>query len=154
MNAKLFGHLLMSTWNVDKYFWEEHNCNAWAKDRLNELVNAVAIDGWTFSDFNFSQIAAARSIRKNKEIRTFEVILDFKFKKGDMEGKISFPDVSEDAADSPEEWEYELSFTGDSAKKSAQEKKVIRQPADKDVIPVFRKLFADWADEFKAIPAE
>ena len=145
---------IMSTWNVGNYHWEEHNCNDWAKKRLNELVNAVSIEGWTFSDFNFSSITAARSIRKNREIRTFEIIFDFKFKKGDMEGKISFPDISEDAADSPDEWDAVLTFTGTSASKTAQEKKAVRGPADKEVIPVFRKLFADWAKEFKEIPSE
>ena len=144
----------MSTWNVGNYHWEEHNCNAWAKARLNELVNSVKIEGWEFSDFNFTSITAARSIRKNHEIRSFEIVVDFKFKRGEMEGKISFPDISEDAADSPEEWDYELTFTGSSAGKSAAEKKAVRGPADKEVIPVFRKLFADWAKEFKELPSE
>ena len=144
----------MSTWNVGNYHWEEHNCNAWAKARLNELVNAVKIDGWEFSDFNFSEITAARSIRKNKEIRSFEIVFDFKFKFGEMEGKISFPDISEDAADSPDEWEYELTFSGASANKTPAEKKAVRGPADKVVIPAFRKLFADWAEEFKSLPSE
>jgi activator of HSP90 ATPase len=144
----------MSTWNVGNYHWEEHNCNVWARARLTELVNAVAVDGWTFSDFDFPTITAARSIRKNKEFRTFEISLNYKFKFSEMEGKISFPDVSEDAADSPDEWEFELTFTGTSHDKSAAEKKVVRDAANKNVIPVFRGLFAQWAKEFKAIPAE
>ena len=143
----------MSTWNDNKYHWEEHNCNEWAKARLNELVNEVKIDGWTFSDFTFPAITTSRAIRKNREIRTYEIQLNFKFKKDDMEGKINFPDISEDAADCPDEWEYELTFTGTSAQKSAQEKKPVRTLADKEVAPVFRKLFAHWAKEFKELPA-
>jgi activator of HSP90 ATPase len=144
----------MSTWNVGNYHWEEHNCNVWAKARLNELVNAVVIDGWTFKDFDFPTITAARSIRKNREFRTFEISLTFKFTYSEIEGKIEFPDVSEDAADSPDEWDFTLTFIGSSASKTAAEKKVVREAADKNVIPVFRKLFAQWAKEFKELPAE
>jgi hypothetical protein len=71
-----------------------------------------------------------------------------------MEWTVSFPDVSEDTANSPEEWECELTFTGSIHNKSAAEKKVVRDAANKNVIPVFRNLFAQWAREFKAIPAE
>lgn len=144
----------MSTWNVGNYHWEEHNCNAWAKQRLTELVNAVAIDGWEFSDFDFKSITAARSIRKAREIRSYEIVLDFKFKFNEMEGKISFPDISEDASTSPEDWEYELTFTGSSHDKSAAEKKTVRVPAEKAVIPAFRNAFAQWAKEFKELPSE
>jgi activator of HSP90 ATPase len=144
----------MSTWNVGNYHWEEHNCNVWAQARLNELVAAIQVEGWAFSDFNFTSVSAARSIRKNREIRTFEIVFNCKFSFDGMEGKISFPDISEDAADSPEEWEYELTFTGTSAGKSAAEKKPVRAAAEKSVIPVFRQAFAQWAKEFKEIPAE
>jgi activator of HSP90 ATPase len=144
----------MSTWNVGSYFWEEHNCNVWARTRLNELVNTVQIDGWTFSDFAFESITAARSIRRAREIRTFEIVFNFKFKYNDVEGKIEFPDVSEDAADSPDEWEAQLTFTGESTSKPASEKKPVRTAADKVVIPAFRKVFAQWAQEFKALPSE
>jgi activator of HSP90 ATPase len=144
----------MSTWNVGNFFWEEHNLNKWAKERLTELVNGVQVEGWTFSDFEFSSVSAARSIRKNREIRTFEIIFDFKFKFNDMEGKITFPDVSHDAVDSPDEWEFELTFTGASQSKTAAEKKLVRGPAEKFVAPAFRKVLAQWADEFKNIPTE
>ena len=143
----------MSTWNSGNWFWEEHNANKWAKERLTELVNAISVEGWTFSDFNFKSIQAAKSIRKNREIRSFEIVLEFKWKYGDMEGKINFPDISNDCVDSPEEWEYELTFTGDSNEKTAAEKKAIRTPADATVIPLFRKAFAQWAEEFKGLPA-
>jgi activator of HSP90 ATPase len=143
-----------ATWNVGSYHWEEHNCNAWAKDRLNKLVNAVQIEGWTFSDFNFESITASRAIRKAHEIRTFEIVVDFKFNYNNMEGKIRFPDISEDAADSPDEWYAQLTFTGNSNSKSAAEKRPVRAAADKLVIPEFRKVFAQWAQEFKALPSE
>jgi activator of HSP90 ATPase len=143
----------MSTWNSGNFFWEEHNVNDWAKARLGELVSGLQIEGWTFSDFNFSSINAARSIRKGREIRSFEIVFDCKFKYGDMEGKIAFPDVSEDACDSPEDWEAQVTFTGASNSKSAAEKKVVRTPAEKTVVPAFQKLFAQWSAEFKALPA-
>jgi activator of HSP90 ATPase len=144
----------MSTWNDGKFFWEEHNVNDWAKTRLNELVSGLQIEGWTFSDFNFSSISAARSIRKAREIRTFEIVFDCKFKYNGLEGKISFPDISEDAGSAPEDWEGQVTFTGTSADKSAAEKKVVRGPAEKVAVPAFQKLFAQWAAEFKALPAE
>ncbi|OHT01556.1 hypothetical protein TRFO_31599 [Tritrichomonas foetus] len=143
----------MSTWNVGKYHWEEHSANAWAKTRLNELVNEISIEGWEFSDSSFKSIHAARTIRKAKEIRTFEIIFEVKFKFNGMNGKIEFPDISEDAADFPEEWEALLTFTGTSNDKSAAEKKVVRSAAEKDVIPAYRKAFATWVEEFKAIPS-
>ena len=143
----------MSTWNSGNWFWEEHNANKWAKERLTELVNNISIEGWTFSDFDFKSIQAAKSIRKNREIRSFEIILEFKWKYNNMEGKISFPDVSNDCVDSPDDWEYELTFIGESNKKTAAEKKTVRVPADKNVIPKFREAFAEWAKEFKELPS-
>ncbi|KAK8898965.1 hypothetical protein M9Y10_001260 [Tritrichomonas musculus] len=143
-----------STWNDKRWFWEEHNANVWAKERLTELVNQIHLDGWELSDFNFSSIQAARSIRKNREIRSFEIVFDCKFKFNEMEGKISFPDVSEDAADSPDEWEAILSFTGKSNDKPASEKKPVRAEAEKVAIPAFRNAFAQWVKEFKELPSE
>jgi hypothetical protein len=77
LNGYLANHDPMSTWNVGNYHWEEQNCNVWARAGLNELVNAVALDGWIFRDFNFPTITAARSIRKNREFRPFEICLTF-----------------------------------------------------------------------------
>ena len=142
----------MSIWNQGKYHWEEHNANEWAKARLNELVNDIKIEGWELTDPNFSSISAARTIRKGREIRQYEIIFDTKFKYNGMSGKIEFPDISEDAADSPDEWEYILSFTGSSNDKPAAEKKVVRTAAEKEVVPVFKSTFAKWVQEFKAIP--
>ena len=144
----------MSTWNVGNYHWEEHNCNAWAKKRLQEIGEAVKVDGWEFSDITFTGIEANRTIRKNREIRSFEFSFECKFKHNGMEGKIKFLDVSDDAIDSIDDWEYELTFTGDSQKKTAAEKKPIRQDAEKDVAPVFRKAFDSFAHEFKELPSE
>jgi activator of HSP90 ATPase len=143
----------MSTWNTGNFFWEEHNVNDWAKARLNELVAGVQLEGWTFSDHNFSSINAARSIRKGREIRSFEIVFECNFKFEGMEGKISFPDISDDAVDSPDDWEAQVTFTGSSSSKSAAEKKVVRTPAEKVVVPAFRKVFAQWATEFKNLPA-
>jgi hypothetical protein len=78
----------------------------------------------------------------------------FNFKYNDMEGKIQFPYISEDAADSPDEWKTQLSFTETSTGKSAGDKKPVRTAADQTVIPAFRKIFAQWAQEFKTLPSE
>lgn len=144
----------MSTWNVGQYHWEEHNANEWAKFRLNEIVNGIKVEGWELSDFDFKEITAARSIRKAKEYRSFEIVFECKFKHDEMTGKISFPDISNDCGDDPEDWDYELSFTGDSANKSPEQKKPIREQAAKDLIPVFRKAFAGWVKEFMDLPSE
>ena len=144
----------MSTWNVGNYHWEEHNCNAWASKRLNELAAAIKADGWEFSDIAFSGIEATRSVRKNKEIRSFEFTFECKVKHDGMEGKIKFLDVSDDAIDSPEDWEYELTFVGESAKKTAAEKKPFRQACEKEVAPLFRAAFDTFSKEFKSLPSE
>lgn len=144
----------MSTWNVGNYHWEEHNCNKWATEHLKELANNVKVEGWEFTDIAFSGIEANRSIRKNKEIRSFEFTFDCKFKYNGMEGKIKFQDVSNDAVDSMDEWEYELTFTGESAKKTAAEKKVIRAAAEKDVAKAFRIAFDTFSKDFMALPSE
>lgn len=141
----------MSVWNIDKYHWEEHNYNEWAKKRLNELIKDINIEGWEIKDTNFSSIVTSDYVRKGHEIRTFEIVFDFKFKHGDMEGKISFPDISNDAADSPDDWEYLLEFTGKSNDRTPSEKKALRNDAEKDVAPVFRQIFANWYEEFKKI---
>ncbi|KAH0787622.1 activator of 90 kDa heat shock protein ATPase [Histomonas meleagridis] len=143
----------MSVWNPGKYHWEEHNCNEWADKRLKELVAEIKIPDWEIKDTNFKSITTARSIRKGREIRSFEVVFDLNFKHNEMEGKISFPDISNDAADSPEEWEYILEFTGSSKDKSPNEKKAVRNAADKEVVPVFRQMFAQWVEEFKSLAA-
>lgn len=144
----------MSTWNVGNYHWEEHNCNKWAAQRLDELAAEIKAEGWEFSDCKFSDIEANRSIRKNKEIRSFEFNFECKFKYNEMEGKIKFMEVSSDAVESPEDWEYELTFTGDSAKKGAAEKKPIRVAAEKEAIPLFRHAFDTFAKEFKDLPSD
>ncbi|EAY06616.1 hypothetical protein TVAG_056100 [Trichomonas vaginalis G3] len=144
----------MSTWNVENYHWEEHNCNKWATQRLQELASNVKVDGWEFTDISFSGIEASRSIRKNREIRSFEFTFDCKFKHNGMEGKIKFMDVSNDAIDSIDDWEYELTFTGESAKKTAAEKKVIRADAEKDAAKAFRNCFDAFSKEFMALPSE
>ena len=144
----------MSTWNVGQYHWEEHNANEWAKFRLDEIIKEVNVDGWELSNFNFSSVTAARSIRKAKEIRSFEIVFDCQFKKGDMGGKIAFPDISNDCGDDPDDWDYDLSFTGDSANKTPNEKKLIRDAAKKELVPAIRAAFEKWVKEFMALPSE
>ena len=141
----------MSTWNVDNYHWEEHNCNTWANQRLNELANSIKVEGWDFTEIKFNGIETSKCIRKNREIRSFEFSFECKFKLDTMEGKLKFPDVSNDAIDSPEDWECDLSFTGDSAKASPADKKKIRVAADKDVIPLFRGAFDTFSKEFMTL---
>ena len=82
---EVFLNVLMSIWNQGKYHWEEHNANEWAKARLNELVNDIKIEGWELTDPNFSSISAARTIRKGREIRQYEIIFDTKFFTQDLE---------------------------------------------------------------------
>jgi hypothetical protein len=43
-------------------------------------------------------------------------------------------------------------FIGNSTGKSAAEKKAARTPTETVVVPAFQKLFAEWVEEFKALP--
>jgi len=144
----------MSTWNVDNYFWEEHNSNVWATKRLNELAGLIQPEGWVFEEIKFTGVEANKAIRKNREIRSFEFSFECKFKYQEFEGKIKFPDVSNDAIESPEDWEYDLTFTGECSKKNPNEKKAIRTAADKTVIPLMRAAFDTFSKEFMSIPSD
>lgn len=142
----------MSTWNVDNYHWEEHNFNKWAEEHLKKLAEGVNVEGWTLSDRAFDGVVAARNIRKNKEIRSFEFSFTCKFEYNGMQGKIHFQDVSNDAGDDGD-WEAEVSFTGESQKKDAAAKKPVRAAAEKELIPAFRKAFSQFVTDFKSLPS-
>lgn len=133
------------------YVWEDHNANAWAKNRLLELSGGVIVDGWKFMNMVALDVEAHRTVRRGKEFRTFEFKFKSNFEHDGIEGRIDFENVTHEGLSNPIEWEYNLNFFDTEGVLTVSQKKKVRSDAERDVIPILRQMFKTFGEEFMVL---
>jgi activator of HSP90 ATPase len=93
-----------SVWNANSWHWEERNYNTWAKQWIKEKLNEVAFEteGWAvqLTETPSLEGEASISIRKGKQIVTFEFDFECKWTatKGEenQAGRLKVPQFDQD----------------------------------------------------------
>eukprot|EP00744_Colponema_vietnamica_P027124 GILI01040531.1.p1 GENE.GILI01040531.1~~GILI01040531.1.p1 ORF type:complete len:250 (-),score=98.17 GILI01040531.1:118-867(-) len=131
-----------SVWNVNSYFWEEKPLSDWAKQRLRELLSAVAVDipagKLEVVEVTSLEGDASVSIRKGKKILSYQFECRAKWRGQlrdgdgqvlvDTDGALHLPDLGVDVE--PEELEVRVDVNGASAGHDRLKDAMRRQGAD------------------------